>query len=115
MKESVQELFISTLELFKQKKVIDILNDDRSIKILGASSQMVHNLYDNKMNLYQKELVARALANLDELKIIMNHLKNGDVLQAIAESKNYEKSLDISIKCLEHLYKLEKQEVEDAL
>jgi len=59
------------------------------------------------LNYDQKQLVARSLANLDELKPIMEHAKNGDALQIIAESKHLISSLDMAIKCLEELYKLE--------
>ena len=62
----------------------------------------------NTMTLDQKELVARALANLDELKPIMENMKKGDILQVMADSKSFINSLDISIKCLEHLYVLDK-------
>ena len=62
-----------------------------------------------KMNIEQKELVARSLANLDELKDFEKYIDNGDPLQIIAESEHFKKSLNKAIECLEALYSLEKK------
>jgi len=63
----------------------------------------------NLLSIQQKELVARSLANLDELKVFSKYINDGDALQIIAEGKHFNNSLNIATKCLEYLYTLEKE------